>query len=567
MNYRASRRDAEDTEGLLSVSSASLREAICFDSLDAQRGPRSFRFEGRRGVLRADRVEDVIGVMRGVEEAVARGLHAAGFVAYEAAPAFDAALATRAPDPRLPLAWFALFERRIETGAGEDEEAGDADAFALGGMAADEDEAEHARAVAAIREWIAAGDTYQVNHTFRLRAPFSGSPRALYRRLCEAQRAAFCAYLEVDDELAIVSASPELFFRQQGDEIELRPMKGTRPRGRWRGEDERIARELAASPKDRAENLMIVDLLRNDAGRIAEFGSVRVERLYEVEPYPTVHQMTSTIRARTRPGTTLTDVFRALFPCGSITGAPKVRTSRIIAELEKAPRGVYTGAIGFVSPGEAAFSVAIRTLVVDRARGEAELGVGSGVTYDSVAADEYRECLSKAAFVHRPPPPSLIETFGWTPEAGYVRLDAHLARMRESAAYFGHAFNEAALRRRLPALDLPPEPRRIRVLLTPRGEIEVEHTEMPRWREPVRLAVARRTVDASNPLWYHKTAERWIYASHDPVTADHDLVLLINERGELTETSIANVVVEIDGVRWTPPIDAGLLPGVPSPSV
>jgi para-aminobenzoate synthetase / 4-amino-4-deoxychorismate lyase len=545
----------------LAAAISSAAPLVRFDSLDPVRGARSFRMDGLRRVIRADAVGDVLPAMREVERAVAEGLHAAGFVAYEAAPAFDPALATRAPDGRLPLAWFGVFERRMETEPVEAPE--DGAAAEIGELRADVGPAEHAARVARIRELIAAGDTYQVNLTFPLRAPFRGRPMDLYRRVCHAQRAAYCALLDLGGA-AIVSASPELFFRWAGGELELRPMKGTRPRGASAAEDARVAAELAASPKDRAENLMIVDLLRNDAGRIAEFGGVRVERMFEVERYPTVHQMTSTIRARTRPGTTLADVFRALFPCGSVTGAPKVRTSRIIAELEGAPRGVYTGAVGFASPDEAVFSVAIRTLRVDRAAGVAELGVGSGITWDSDAAAEYRECLAKAAFVRRAPDPPLIETFGWTPGDGFVRLAGHLARLSASAAHFGYRFDAGELARRLDALaaTLPREPRTIRVTLSPAGRVDVVHEPMRRWTDPVRLALATRGLSSDHPLWRHKTARREIYRDHAPVTIAHDDVLLANERGELAETRIANVVLEIDGEMWTPHAAAGLLPGV-----
>jgi len=537
---------------------------VRFDSLDPQRDPRSFRFAGLRTVLRADAVAGVAPVLAAVEAAAAGGLHAAGFVAYEAAPAFDGALAAHPRDPRLPLAWFAVFERRIEGGALEG--ADDDGRSELGELRADVSDARYIVDVEHIRELIAAGDSYQVNHTFRLRAAFGGSPLSLYRRLCEAQRSAYCAYFDLG-EMAIVSTSPELFFRLEDGEMELRPMKGTRPRGATAEEDARLAAELASSPKERAENLMIVDLLRNDAGRIAQTGSVRVERMFEVERYPTVHQMTSTIRARTRPDVGLTDVFRALFPCGSIIGAPKVRTSQIIARMEGGPRGVYTGAIGFVSPGQAVFSVAIRTLLLDRGRSEAELGVGSGITWDSDAAAERRECLQKAAFVHRQPDPALIETFGWDASGGgnrFVRLDGHLARLAASAAHFGYAFDPPALRARLRALaaTLSDEPRTIRVALHPRGHVEIRDEPMRRWGEAVRLGVARRRIPSDDPRWRHKTARRDIYADHDPVDLPHDDVLLVNERGELAETRIANVVLELGGDLWTPRLDAGLLPGV-----
>ncbi|HEU0055260.1 MAG TPA: aminodeoxychorismate synthase component I, partial [Longimicrobium sp.] len=408
-----------------------------FDSLGHGGGGRSFLFRRPRRVVEAWATADVLPALREVEAAVADGLHAAGFVAYEAAPGLDPALATHPPDPRLPLLRFVLCEERVETEPPSGDGDGDADAFRLGAFSPALAEDDYAAAVERIRALIAAGDTYQVNFTFPLRAAFEGDAAALYRRLRLAQRADFHAFLRFGDT-SIVSASPELFFRQVGGELELRPMKGTRPRGRWPEEDARLAAELLSSEKERAENLMIVDLLRNDAGRVAEFGSVRVDRLFEVERYETVHQLTSTIRARVREGVGLADLFGALFPCGSVTGAPKVRTSEIIAELERGPRGVYTGAVGFASPGEAVFSVAIRTLVVDHAAGTAELGVGSGVTFDSAAAAEYRECLAKSAFAtHAPHDFRLLETLLWEPGEGYFLLDGHLERLSRSAAYFG----------------------------------------------------------------------------------------------------------------------------------
>ena len=520
------------------------------------------RFSSLREVVRADRVEDVLGVLRAVEDAVAAGRHAAGFVAYEAAPAFDPALATRAPDPRLPLAWFAIHDHREDADPGnEDDAPGEA---ALGEWRMDVEEDEYRARVERIRGLIAAGDTYQVNYTVRMRAPFAGDDAALYARLCRAQRSAFCAHLRIGGA-SVVSASPELFFRWEGGELELRPMKGTRPRGRWTEEDDALAAELVASPKERAENLMIVDLLRNDAGRVSEFGSVRVERLFETERYETVHQLTSTIRSRTRPGTTLTDVFRALFPCGSVTGAPKVRTSEIIAEAEDAPRGVYCGAVGFASPGEAVFSVAIRTLLIDHAAGEAEMGVGGGITHDSDAGAEYRECLAKAAFTHRTAVDfRLLETLLWEPEDGFFLLDGHLDRLARSAAYFGFRVELEDARRALldAASAAPRQPHRVRLLLDRAGSITVECAPHAASADPARVAVAVEPVDSRDPLLFHKTTHRAIYQRAAASRPDRDDVLLVNERGELTESTIANLVVEMDGARWTPPLDCGLLPGV-----
>ncbi|HEX5871311.1 MAG TPA: aminodeoxychorismate synthase component I [Longimicrobium sp.] len=549
-------------ERRMETSAAASPATVRFDAPGGPGGARSFRFRGLRRILRADRLDEVIDVLHSVERAVAQGLHAAGFVAYEAAPAFDPALVTHPPDPRLPLAWFALYEARDDVHPTWNSADGDAE---VGAWSIDVAEAGYVDHVERIRALIAAGDTYHTNYTARLRASFTGDPVALYERLCLGQRSAFCAFLGLGDGKAIVSASPELFFRAEGRELELKPMKGTRPRGRWAAEDRALAAELAESPKDRAENLMIVDLLRNDAGRVAEFGSVRVDHLYEVERYETVHQMTSTIRARLRPDAGLADVFRALFPCGSVTGAPKVRTMEIIRALEPSPRGVYCGAIGFVSPGEAVFSVGIRTLLLDAAAGTAELGVGSGITWDSDAAAEYRECWSKAAFVRRAPAGfRLLETILWEPDGGWFLLDGHLERLAASAEYFGYAFDADDAVRRL--ADLVPVfiglPMRVRLMLDRDGRMEIEaRTQVPS-AEPARVAVAAEPVDSADPLLYHKTTWRAPYERRAASRPDADDVLLVNERGELTESAIANLVVRLDGALWTPPLECGLLPGV-----
>ncbi|MDB4949162.1 MAG: para-aminobenzoate synthase, subunit [Gemmatimonadetes bacterium] len=586
-----------------------MTELARFDALGPHGEGRSFLFRGVRGVVEARRMDEVVPALREVERAVAGGLHAAGFVVYEAAPAFDRALAVRPADERLPLLRFALFAERAEGAPPSADEAA-ADAFSLGAWTASTSEEQYVADVERIREWIAAGDTYQVNHTFRLRAPFSGSDAALYARMVLAQRAAYCAHLRFG-ATSILSVSPELFFRRRADDLTLRPMKGTRRRGRWPGEDDALAAELPASAKDRAENVMIVDLLRNDAGRVARFGSVHVPRLLDVERYETVHQMTSTIRAELRRGTTLAEVFGALFPCGSITGAPKVRTSQIIAALEGSPRGVYTGAVGFASPGEAVFNVAIRTLVIDLDGGTAELGVGSGITYDSDAAEEFRECLSKAEFARRTPHDfRLLETILREPDGTFFLLDGHLDRLRESARYFGFRFDAVLAGRRLDdAVRAADGPLRVRLTLARDGELRVDAQplsplpatgrrgggldavastaserasdrtesfgsvdamELPRPVDgtgpdeppPVRVAFSTDAVDSRDALLYHKTTRREPYERRAAARPDCGDVLLVNERGEVTESTIANIVTRIDGELWTPPMECGLLPGV-----
>ncbi len=368
-----------------------------FILLESYAGGRSFHFADGVEEISAATPQQVLPALRRIETAVQNGFHAAGFLSYEAAPAFEPNLRVKNP-AGFPLLWFGLFKTRREIAAGE---------FFCDGKSQltdwrpSLDESTYCRAVEQIRERIAAGDTYQVNFTFRLRANFRGDDLALYHYLCRRQRAGYCAYLDLG-RYRILSASPELFFHWHNRQLTAKPMKGTRPRGRTPAEDQRYIEQLQTSAKERAENLMIVDLLRNDMGRISEFGSVRVPQLFEVERYETVLQMTSTITSRLLPKAGLIEILQALFPSGSVTGAPKIRTMDIIAALEDSPRQIYTGAIGFVSPGpEAVFNVAIRTLLLDTHTGLAELGVGSGITYDSTPEAEYNECLLKAEFVRR----------------------------------------------------------------------------------------------------------------------------------------------------------------------
>jgi para-aminobenzoate synthetase/4-amino-4-deoxychorismate lyase len=530
-----------------------------FDAFDGSGG--GWELGGLLGVREAYRIEEVEPALRAVEAAVAEGRHAAGYVAYEAAPGLDPSLATHPPRGDLPLVWFGIFaERRPVHPPPPPADAARGAATPWRPALAP---AEHAARVAAIHEWIAAGDTYQVNLTFPLRADAPGTDAELYAALGGAQRAAYCALLRLP-RFSIVSASPELFFRWTGRDLELRPMKGTRPRGRWLEEDRARAAELLGSTKDRAENLMIVDLLRNDAGRVAEFGSVEVARLFDVETYPTVLQLTSSIRARTREGTSLADLFRALFPCGSVTGAPKVRTMQIITALEDAPRGVYAGALGLVSPGEAVFNVPIRTLLLDRESGEMEMGVGSGITWDSDAAAEYAECLQKAAFTrHRPPTFSLLETMAYDPAEGVRFREEHLRRMASSAAYFRYLMDGAGVERALDgALRGVDGPRRVRLLLDRVGGIRVETSALDETPEVLRARLSDRPVDSADPLLQHKTTWRTPYEERLAEAPGYDEVLLANERGELTEFANGNLVIRLDGIAWTPPRDCGLLPGV-----
>lgn len=518
-------------------------------------------FDRAHTIIRADTLSAVAPALREVEAAVQAGAYAAGLISYEAAPAFDAGLAAHPPDG-FPLVWFGLFAAPTPLPALPEPPA--TEAYTLGPWQATLGPAAYAEAIARIKDHIARGETYQVNYTYRLRADFAGDPWALFLQLAHAQRADYAAYLDLGTH-AVCSASPELFFEREGARVRAKPMKGTHARGRTLAEDEAQARWLQASEKNRAENVMIVDMLRNDLGRVAETGSVRVPALFEAERYPTLWQMTSTVTAEVRRP--LTELLAALFPCASITGAPKHRTMQIIRELEPTPRHSYCGAIGLLTPaGRAQFNVAIRTALIDRAAGQAEYGVGSGVVWDSEAEAEYAECQLKARVLHtRRPRFDLLESLRWTPEAGYWLLERHLGRLAEAAVYFGVPLTLAEVRARLTALaaTLPPAPHKVRLLVAPSGAAHVEAAALPPAPAgAVRLALAAAPISAADPFLFHKTTHRIVYEQARAAHPEADDVLLWNEAGEVTEACLSNLAVRCEGRWWTPPVAAGLLAGV-----
>ncbi len=534
---------------------------------------RSFRMVEPVGVVEARRPAEVAGAIEAAEAAAARGLWVAGFVAYEAAHGLDPELSVRVRPPddpfaAMPLAWFALFERREEVAAPEPPRA-EPPAQAGSPWYPSVDRATYDAAIERIRELIAAGHTYQVNYTLRLRARIAGDERGFYRDLCLAQRGGYAAFLDLG-RYRVLSASPELFFRIEGDRITTRPMKGTAPRGRWLAEDEQVAAQLASSEKERAENAMIVDLLRNDLGRVCRPGSVEVEALYEAERFETVWQLTSTVAGDLRPATSLVDVFGALFPSGSVTGAPKVRTTRIIADLEESARGVYCGAIGYLAPAGAGepganFNVAIRTVALDTETGSAEYGVGGGITYDSSSAGEYEEVLAKARVLTDVRPAfELLETVRHEPEAGFRQLEDHLERLGSSARYFGFRMDPEAV---VGALKTAVGDRTaacgVRLTLARDGTIATEVRDAPPPpAEPVRVALDDEPVDPSDIWLFHKSTRRAPYERRRERRPDVDDVLLVNDRGEVTESTIANVAVRFGETWVTPPLSSGLLPGV-----
>jgi para-aminobenzoate synthetase/4-amino-4-deoxychorismate lyase len=509
----------------------------------------------------------VAGVLRAAEQAARAGQWVAGFVTYEAAPGLDPslpALPWKAEHPLagLPLAWFSAFGHRqvvepawlVRDGAPSP------------GWSLDRDRAWHREAVGTVREAIAAGDYYELNLTARLTAEVD-DPLELYLRLATAQRGRYHALI-VTGEHTVVSASPELFFERNGDQVVTRPMKGTAARGRWPEEDLARAETLRTSEKERAENVMIVDVMRNDLGRVAVAGSVRVPALFTPERYPTLWQLTSTVTAQLPPGTDLADLFAALFPSGSVTGAPKRAAMQAIAAIEQRPRGLYCGAVGYLSPESdqpaARFSVAIRTVTISNRSGYGEYGAGGAITWSSDPDTEFAELETKTLALALPPHPArLIETLRFEPPDTLVNLDRHLDRLHESAQYFGFRYRLAAVEAALAeTLRSRRAVTRVRIVLERSGAVHVEAEDFIPTHGPVRLGLAERPVRSDDVLLFHKHDARDRYDALRSSHPDVDDVVLWNERGEVTESTIASLAVHLDGRWWTPPLAAGLLPGV-----
>ncbi len=522
-------------------------------------------FRDPRATWTADTLDDVLPVVDAAEHAVAEGAWVVLVLAYEAAPAFDAALQVHA-GLDAPLAWAAAYDGP----AGRDGSPSRprAAASCLPDWQPALDAASFADVIARLQTHIAAGDTYQVNYTFPMRGVLpAGAAWAWYDFARHRAAVPYAAWIAREDDL-VLSLSPELFFERRGTRITTRPMKGTHARGRWLAEDLHARDALERSEKARAENVMIVDLLRNDLGRIARPGTVRVTRLCTPERYPSVWQLTSTIEAEASADVRLRHVLSALFPCGSVTGAPKIRTTEIIAASETAPRGVYTGAIALIRPdGQVVASVPIRTAVVDRRSGRAIWPVGAGITADSDAADEYAECLLKAKAARTTPvvgAEGLFETLRL--EMGVLtRRDAHVRRLAESARYLGLPWDAAAADAALDACAAahPSGLWRIRLVLDADGRCACTAEPFADAPERVwRVGLAPLPVAADDWRLFHKTVDRERYDTARRAHPLLDDVIFCRPDGRVTESTIANVVVELDDGRWTPPVGDGLLPGV-----
>ncbi len=532
---------------------------LLFQFTDHSQQQKSLFFQEPIQIIQAKQIEEVILALRQVEEAVSNGYYAAGYLSYESAPAFDPSFQV-CKGAQLPLVWFGIYRppRIVEPEHSPKD-------FSIGKWSPTISYEAYQQGISEIKKAIARGDTYQVNYTLRLRTSFTGDDFAFYQRLTQAQQAGYMAYLNLG-RYRILSLSPELFFHWRKSKITMKPMKGTVARGLHSFEDQKRKNWLVTSEKNRAENVMIVDLLRNDLTRVAEIGSIEVPKLFEVEPYPTVWQMTSTVTATIGAKQTWVDLLRAVFPCGSITGAPKVSTMHYIAQLENTPREVYCGAIGYFTPEhEAIFNVPIRTIWIDTLAEKAEYGVGGGITWDSTTKEEYEEMISKSKVLYEKPVRSFLLLESLLLKQGtYPYLERHLARLQRSATYFSYPFSLPLVKKALAshAQEHFEGTHKVRLTLSKQGKMTITSEPIRPIPTPIKVKLASQPIDIYNCFYYHKTTHRSMYEQLKKEHPDVFDVLLWNKKDQLTEFTIGNLVLEIDGIKYTPPISSGLLGGV-----
>ena len=505
--------------------------------------------------LKTRDLAEVADLLAQVESYQEQGYYVVGYVSYEAAPAFEEKLAVyKAPLLAEYLLYFTVHDRVETSPIPLTYEEVD-----LPSKWQEETSAtDYEKAIAQIHHHLRQGDTYQVNYTVQLKQELSSNPFATYNRMVVEQEAGYNAYVE-HDEMTVISMSPELFFEQNDRELTTRPMKGTTQRGVTDQEDLAQASWLEQDPKNRSENMMIVDLLRNDMNRISEVGSEHVERLCQVEQYSTVWQMTSTIKSQLRPDVDLVEIFRSLFPCGSITGAPKIATMEIIKDLEPQPRGVYCGTIGLLLPnGRRIFNVAIRTIQLYK--GQAIYGVGGGITWDSTWESEYREVHQKAAVLYRKQARFKLITTGKISQKRLPFEDQHLERLTKASRYFAFPFDPEDLRQKIEmecqACDSHQD-YRLRIILSKSGEIELSRQILaPLSPSFCKAKLCLQEADLNQSFTYFKTTHR------PHLSLGKQEIIYHNAAGELLETSIGNLVLKINGKLYTPPIRLGILPGI-----
>ena len=502
-----------------------------------------------------------------IEKEIAKGNYAAGFFSYEAGYFFEETL-IRKRKYKFPLLWFGIFKRPLRIRRSLKEPRKTPEVF-LKGATLNINFKRYQADIKKIKKHIEKGNVYQINYTFKNRFNYPGNWLDLYINLRNSQKVSYSGIIKFNNHV-ILSFSPELFFRRAKDVIETRPMKGTYKRGKDLKEDKHNILKLKNSTKDRSENLMIVDLLRNDFGRISEAGSVKAQELFKIEKYKTLLQMISIVSAKLKKDISLNELFESIFPCGSVTGAPKIRAMRIIRNLEKESRGIYTGSIGYLTPEKkAVFNVAIRTLVLDTNKKKAEMGIGSGIVYDSKAKNEFQECLLKADFTKKTPSDfELIETMLVKKNRKIYLLAAHLKRLKKSLKYFNFCYNESVIKNKLQKYLKKLNNSKIyklRLLLSKDGSLIISHSPIKEsHHKDLKVVISNKRSNSDNIFLYHKTTNRSFYDNEYKKALEKGLteVIFLNERGQVAEGAISNIIIKKNSCYYTPPAGCGLLSGV-----
>lgn len=530
----------------------------------------SYLFSNPIKIISCYKPEDVKLAFLELETRVSKGYYAAGFISYEAGFSFEENLRGLGKKSFFPLMWFGVYKKPAIFTHREKMDLLQRKNFhyAVENLRPNIARKEYIDNIEKIKDFIRRGDTYQVNYTFKYKFNFSGSAFDFYEDLKARQSVSYSALIKTKD-YSLLSLSPELFFRKNKDRIEVRPMKGTIDRGRNLKADRLNAQILKNSLKNRSENVMIVDLLRNDLGRISRAGTVKTKKLFEVEQYETLLQMTSVVRSVLKKDIALYDLFRAIFPSGSVTGAPKISTMKIIDSLEDEPRHVYTGGVGFFAPkGEAVFNVAIRTVLIDNETRKAEMGIGSGIVYDSDPNKEFDECKLKADFITKKKTDfRLIETMLWRPKKGYFLLGLHLDRVLSSAEYFNFKCDRKVIIKKLKALERQfkrGHGYRVRLLLNRDGKVELRFVRINKILEPAKAGFSDKKTSSADIFLYHKTTNRDLYnEEHERWRRKGYLdIIFTNEKNQITEGAISNIIIKKGRFFYTPPLECGLLNGV-----
>lgn len=531
---------------------------LYFNFIDHKGNFNPLQFTKPIQILTAQTISEIMPCMKAIQQAIKDGFYAAGYISYEAAPAFNKALPVKEGNI-MPLLWFGIFNEPVHQKLEHTNKNYSYKEDWNPTVSVDD----YNNNFNHIQRFIKDHQTQQVNYTIAFESQFPGDPVSLYKQLEDAQSANYTAYLDIGD-FSVVSASPELFFHLKNREITTKPMKGTIGRGRTYQDDMQQAEWLRNSKKDQTENKHIIDLMCSELEDIAIPETIRVPDLYAIEKYPTVYQMTSTVTAQIQEHIELIDIFRALFPCGSITGIPKEETMSIITKLETNPREVYCGAIGYITPNhEAIFNVPIRTVLIDKENKKAQYGVGGAITKDSKKENEYQEVLIKTRLLTKKQHDfKLLESFGLM-NGEYLFFKEHMKRLKESALYFDFKLQLDEIRNDL--IDLSKKHKqekwKVRLLVEKNNHYSIEIEKLLPTTNNLTVKLAQQSIDKSNLFLYHKTTNRSIYEANQIQNSTLFDTLLWNEEEEITEFTTGNIVVELNNQLYTPPVHSGLLAG------